>query len=63
MVPNWRVVVVSVATLAVLAAGAWRGAFSWHVPMWFALGVVMPAFGVRVKLGSGPTSNPPNGAP
>lgn len=49
MTPNWRVVVICIATLVVLSVGAWRGQFSWHVPGFFALGVVCPAFGINPK--------------
>lgn len=30
--------------MAVLTLGAWRGAVQWHTPIFFACGVVMPAF-------------------
>ena len=55
LTPNTRVLLICIATLAVLTLGAWRGAFSWHVPTFFAVGVVCPAFGIKPGnvLGSG----------
>ena len=56
--PNWQVVAVCIATTVVLSVAALRGAVAWHVPVWFALGVMCPAVGLHPRISSG-SSDPP----